>query len=341
MGVFSAVLVVVLAHILSVLAPHIGLLDVPTERKLHASAVPLVGGLAVFIVLALNYFLFTSDPLVAWLVLASTGIVAIGVVDDIAPLGVRIRLLAQLFACIVMISGASLWVKSVGDCSWCAFPDWIAMPITVVFVVGLVNSFNMQDGIDGLAASQTILSLLCLAGTLLAVHRTVEHLAWFGVLIFSLLGFLVINLSLIRLEKVFLGDAGSLLLGFVVSWMLIYFSQKSGNTIHPVAAIWCVALPVFDTVSVMLTRLKARQSLFSADRRHFHHLLVDNGVAPKKALFIIICCSSALSSLGIWVSYKIDPGVSFVFFLFSLIVFVCTLWHPVALKRFLVSASKT
>jgi len=135
------------------------------------------------------------------------------------------------------------------------------------------------------------------------------------------------------LRKVFLGDAGSMLLGFVMGWTLIYCSQEPISAIHPVAALWCVATPVWDTVIVIARRFKNRRSPFESDRNHLHHMLVDLVMKPRLALVVILSGSATVGALGVMLTYLTSPLLSLIAFVLGLVAFGYGMLHPAVEKE--------
>ena len=125
----------------------------------------------------------------------------------------------------------------------------------------------------------------------------------------------IVNLSLAPIKKVFLGDAGSLLFGFLMSWILIYFSQPPVDLLHPIVALWCVAMPVFDSLIVITLRLREGRSPFSSDRLHFHHVLIDSGMNSWVALVAILAVSITITFIGIWITYTFSPIIGLIGYL--------------------------
>ena len=153
--------------------------------------------------------------------------------------------------------------------------------------MGLTNSFNFIDGLDGLCSSTTIISIISIFLFAFFDNKIDQSFdfTFFIFFILNLLFFILFNLS--NSYMIFLGDAGSLFLGFYVSCLLIYFSQSNNNILHPVLTIWCVTLPVYDIFSVTFRRIINKKSPFNADRTHIHHFLLQVGFSQKKVLILI------------------------------------------------------
>jgi UDP-N-acetylmuramyl pentapeptide phosphotransferase/UDP-N-acetylglucosamine-1-phosphate transferase len=235
----------------------------------------------------------------------------------------------------VMIAGGSFSIRSFGIDLWGldAVAVWLGIPITIFAVVGLTNGFNMVDGIDGLASGHMLVGLGSVCLTLYLTRGQVHQLEWLLILMSAVFAFWLVNLSLTPLKPVFLGDAGSLLLGFVMAWTLIYYTQKPVALMHPVAALWCVTIPVFDTLVVIARRIKNKRSPFAPDRNHFHHLFVDMGMKPGVALASILGLAIVVNAFGVWMTYAISPVASLIAYGLFLMVFGFGMLHPSIERR--------
>ena len=294
--------------VLTPFADKLRLLDQPDSRKIHSAPVPMVGGIAIYLVLMCGLLIFPPPEKLVWFFVALTILVIIGMLDDAFGLGVKTRVVGQVLATSVMVFGADLYIENLGLEFFDPYSLGLAgIFITTVAVVGLTNGFNMVDGIDGLASGHLLVGIACVASIQWLTKGEIHQVVWLSVLFAVVLAFWAVNMSLTPLRRVFLGDAGSLLLGFVMSWILIYYSQRPISLLEPVAAIWCVTVPVFDTLGVIIRRIKNGKSPFSADRIHLHHLLVDQGISHKKVAFLILCASVSLNIFGLWLTYAVSP----------------------------------
>jgi len=330
MPIFAGLGALVFIIVLTPFAETLRLIDRPNHRKLHNAPVPMVGGVAIYLVILSALLIWNPPDKLAWLMLSVSILVAVGALDDAFGLGVRVRFAAQLLATGIMIAGGGFWLISLGVDVWGIDRSlaWVGISVTVFAVVGLTNAFNMVDGIDGLASGHMLIGLLTVGLTLFAVNGSVHQLEWLVILWSAVFVFWLVNLSLTPLKRVFLGDAGSLLLGFIMAWTLIYYTQEPVALMHPVAALWCVTIPVFDTLVVIPRRIKNNQSPFSPDRNHLHHIFVDMGVCPRHVLILILGVSAALNALGIWITYSLGPIVSLSLYVLALGVFGYGMLHP-------------
>lgn len=282
-------------------ARRVGLVDRPAGRKQHVGRVPVIGGICFFVgtLVGLGYLGYV-DRFVMSLMMGSALIVAIGVADDISHLSVRTRLLVEAAIVGLVILSTGYYLDHVGGLiPWLDLRlGLLGIPVTIVAVIGLMNAFNMLDGIDGLAAST---AMVCIAAILLYSHSGVPGVGamlMLQILFASLIPYVFVNLGWPDGRKIFMGDAGSTTIGFLVGWSLIYLSHQSVNRVVPVEVLWCVALPLMDTAAVMYRRMRRGRSPFAADRQHLHHLLLDRGLSAQTTLWTIVSMGAMLALLG-------------------------------------------
>lgn len=282
------------------LAVPLHLIDLPDHRKIHEGAVPLCGGIAIFLSFAGISLL--SEPLSLgpgfWVAMGL--ITVLGVVDDRFPLPARTRFLAQVLIALALISTEDLGRLSLGDL---LPPEAIGGAVglfilSAIFIVGLVNAWNMMDGVDGLAGGSAAAALVWIL--LLAVHLGEEGLVFpVMALIAAIGGFLIFNARSPWRPRasVYLGDAGSTTLGAIIAYLVLHLSNGTEGLPFPVL-LWLVVVPVIDTLSLMVRRMLDHRSPMSADRRHLHHLLIDTGLSPAAASYTIIAVSFLCGGVG-------------------------------------------
>ena len=292
-------------------APSMGLVDTPSERKRHMEATPSVGGLSIMATLCFGALIWgeseeslitVRDQEALWLLLGcAVFLVLTGALDDRFHLGVFARVGSELLVALIVIETLDLRVSQLGDLLNTGninLGEFFAYPFTMVAIFGIINAFNMLDGIDGLLATLVI-------ATLVTFHLFTELPPGLVTLFIgsSLVAFLVSNLKLTPfVPKTFLGDAGSRLLGFIVVCLLLgAASGQVGGTkiIQPATALFLVALPLFDMVFTTLRRILHKGSPFAADRGHIHHLMQDLGFSDRRALVLIVAMSVSLNFLGL------------------------------------------
>jgi UDP-GlcNAc:undecaprenyl-phosphate GlcNAc-1-phosphate transferase len=302
------------------IAPAVGLVDSPTARKSHTGDIPLVGGIAIFGAISLALGI---DGVIAehWPFFAAAGLlVVVGVIDDLTGVAPPVRLLVQCLAVLIiaLFGGAYLSdlggiVPLVGTLSL----GWMAIPFTLFAGVGAINAFNLSDGVDGLCGTLTLVALIGL-GVAAGVGGASAELPLILALIGGLVGFLFFNARLPHRQQasIFLGDAGSYLLGLAVIYVAIRLSQGPDRAIQPVTALWFCMLPLLDTIGVMLRRLRRGYSPLNPDREHIHHvfLLANFSVtATVIGLALVGSVGTAFGLLGLFAG--IPESVMFASFL--------------------------
>lgn len=294
----SAVAIIVMRR----LASPLGLVDHPDRRKQHLGDIPLVGGLSIFMGMVAGAVCYSAFRGFEGILLETAAVLALlGALDDRFGLSVRDRLLTQTIVILTVISSTGVYIHTLGHIfGHEVILGWLGVPMTVLAVIGLVNAFNMMDGIDGLAGSLTLVSIVAiiLFATPTPFHGVVVLLA---LLAAATLPYLAVNLGLMG-GKVFLGDAGSTVVGYLLAWALIRLSQLPQTHLSPVDVLWCVALPVFDTLAVMCRRMREGRSPFQPDRGHIHHILLGAGLGPRTTLVVLVVLAAGLASIGAIVS---------------------------------------
>ncbi len=300
---FCATYVMVL--VLMPIARRLGLVDLPDARKTHSGAVPTVGGIAIVVAVIETVLLMDVAGQVHpafWAGLLV--IVLVGTLDDLRDLGHRSKFLAQIAAAALMVFWAGWHLQSLGDLvgHWPLALGLLAIPFSIFAVIGVINAINFSDGADGLAGGLAFNALLWLVviaslGASAPVAEVQVVLAFLG----AIAAFLAFNLRLSRRGKalIFLGDAGSLGLGFVLAWFMVWGAARPDPIFPPVTAIWLLAVPLADTLTCAGRRLLSGVSPFKADRKHLHHILVDMGLPIGKVVAAIHGCAFILAAIGV------------------------------------------
>lgn len=288
---------------------YVGLVDRPGGRKNHEGVVPLCGGLAILIAFCSVVFCYGLIPANDYLglIVGAAALAIIGGLDDFRGLSVHLRLLVQIS---VVLSCMGLWGKtelvSVGDLLGLGQIQLgpTALPFTLFAVVGVINAFNFSDGIDGLAGGLAAIAFTSIAvAALTAGEGSFAALA--TVLTGALLGFLVFNLRTSWRTKasVFMGDAGTLFLGFALCWFTIKLSQGDERAISPVTAGWILGLPIMDALSVMSCRILRGESPFRAGRDHLHHALLEAGYSPRQTVNVLLIVGGGMNVIALATHY--------------------------------------
>ncbi|MGY0215750.1 hypothetical protein ACWJJH_00025 [Endozoicomonadaceae bacterium StTr2] len=293
-----------LIKILKPISKRIGLVDKPNQRKQHDGSIPLIGGLCIYLTLLISGFVFLNNSTLLNSYYAAAGIITVtGVLDDRFDLSVRIRVIMTFIASGLMIAVAGVVFKDLGDLFGLGdihLPHWFAIPFTLIATFGVINALNMMDGIDGLSSGVSVLSLVSI---LIAVDFQTNLKIFITIIIAAILAFQIFNLQLTRrVKKVFLGDAGSMLIGFTIIITICYFSQVTssrGPKFEPVTGLFFVGLPLIDMVSTVIRRVTKNKNPFKPDRTHAHHILMHAGFSPRKTLVILLTISAIINGVGI------------------------------------------
>lgn len=295
-GAISAMLTAVICRI----APRLGLVDRPDQRrKLHTESIPLGGGVAVFLAAAAviggisiwsgpwTYHINDSWGNIIGSFVACTWIVLLGVLDDRFCLRGRQKLVGQVIAASILVASGVL-IQRIALFGAVINLGPLAVPVSLFWLVGAMNSLNLLDGMDGLATVLgIILSLTITALALITGHAAIAIAA----LIFtgSLLGFLPFNLAP---AKIYLGDAGSMLIGLMVGGLSVRASLKGPGTLLLAAPVALMAIPILDSTAAILRRKLAGRSLYETDRGHLHHRLLERFNGKYKVLVCVSICAT-------------------------------------------------
>ncbi|MFA1575327.1 UDP-N-acetylglucosamine--undecaprenyl-phosphate N-acetylglucosaminephosphotransferase [Vibrio cyclitrophicus] len=312
-------------------AKAIGLVDKPNERKLHNGAIPLVGGISIS--LSISQYLITHPNVIphSQVFLASiAALIVIGALDDKFDISFKIRLIVQAILSICMMYFADLRLENIGNLFGLGdlHLGFLSPVITILAVIGAINAFNMVDGIDGLLGGLAIVTLGAIA-ILLQVDS--QHgLAYLCVVfIVAIIPYILMNLGILgRERKVFMGDAGSMMIGFTVIWLLLGASQDpSASQMRPITALWLIAVPLMDMTAIMFRRVRRGVSPFKPDREHLHHIFQRLGCTPRQTLAIICAIASSFAGFGIYGEFlKVPESTMFILFL------VCFASYTVAMS---------
>lgn len=302
----AIVIALVLTPVVMRIAPRIGAVARPGERHVHTKITPTAGGLAIFIAfwvptLIANWPL--HGPLVGILI-GSILLVVVCLLDDIYALPAKPRLLAQLLIGVltymwgVRITGMTSPAAILGTYQYISL-GWLSAPLTVLWIAFMMNAINWLDGLDGLAAGVAGIASLSLAFIGLSNGSTevaISALALGG----AVAGFLPYNFNP---AKIFMGDTGAMFLGYILATLSVTGASKAPTLVALIASLLVLGVPIYDSLSTMAKRIRAGQSVFSADKRHLHHRLLARGLSVRQAVLFIygLTALSCLGAILIWV----------------------------------------
>jgi UDP-GlcNAc:undecaprenyl-phosphate GlcNAc-1-phosphate transferase len=294
------------------LAHRLKILDVPGGRRQHARPMPRPGGVAIFIAFGLAIAVFWTidvlsggpvlipeevrSPRFRLVVLAAVASVVVGFFDDLVDLRARWQLLGQtLVAAIVVAAGVRIeFVNNPLDPRHVFELGVLAVPLTFLWIVGMINALNFIDGLDGLAAGVSAIAAVCLGFIALTPAVNEPFVAWMEfALAGALIGFLIFN---VHPAKLFLGTTGVTFVGTVLATLSIFGTAKVA------AALLVLGVPIIDTFYVIIRRLIERRPPFAPDRGHFHHRLLDVGLSHTQAVFLIYVITAALGAVALLAS---------------------------------------
>ncbi|WP_244312367.1 UDP-N-acetylglucosamine--undecaprenyl-phosphate N-acetylglucosaminephosphotransferase [Vibrio inusitatus] len=310
-------------------ALNVGLVDKPNARKLHVGAVPLVGGLSICI--SILYFLFNHPDIIIRTDLYAASIVilvAVGALDDKYDINFKLRFLVQGALSIAMMGLGKIELSTAGNIIGTGpiLLGWIGYIVTVFAVVGAINAFNMVDGIDGLLGALSSVTFGGL-GYLMYYYGQYDLAYLCLVLIVIIFPYILLNLGAFgRKRRVFMGDAGSMLIGFTVIWLLLLSSQENRPLMRPVTALWLIAVPLMDMAAIMIRRIRRGDSPFKPDREHLHHIFQRIGFSSRATLLIITTISTIYAIVGIIGEiYQVPEYIMFYTFLVCFAVYLISL----------------
>ena len=298
-----------LIPVLKAPARRLGLVDDPCHRKRHEGVVPLTGGLAMFIAF-LTAALLNTGYLADYLSLlvGMTVLLFVGLLDDLIDLRAAIKLTIQMAVATLVVTLGGLEIYHLGPIFGSAYGNvglgYFSTPFTVLCIVFVINVINMTDGVDGLAGGigVIVLSLLAFAGSLNGAAPVLVMMSL--LLATATAGFLLWNMRFPFRNKAaaFMGDAGSMMLGFAIAWLAIAMATTPGTTVYPITIAWILLIPCMDTLAVSVRRISLGRSPMNPDRTHLHHIIqrCHFSVTATVAIIHLMVLASGLFGIIAW-----------------------------------------
>ena len=303
-NVFVIVIVTLLASLILVpivkkVATHVGAMDEPNARKIHKVPMPRLGGLAIYLAFLLGYMLYgeVSTQMLSILI-GGFLLILIGFIDDINSVPARYKLIVQIVSATIVVLYGDLSFSEVSLLGHkIYFNEFWGSLSSIIFIVAITNAINLIDGLDGLAAGISSIYFLTIAIIAFILNRiggldVIISLIMLG----ATLGFLVHNFPP---AKIFMGDSGSLFLGFMIS-VIALLGYKVTTFTSLIVPIVILAIPIFDTIFAILRRLLKGQNIGVADKEHFHHQLLKMKYSPTKSILIIYAIDIAFAAVSIF-----------------------------------------
>ncbi len=295
----------------------LNLIDFPNKRKIHSKNVVYTGGIAISFIYIFSIFLFDIFYYDFKVILSFAFLISlIGLIDDKYTLNVGGKLSLQIFPIFYLIYFENLSLSHIGNYDYFELNlGAFNMPFTLICVLFLINSFNYFDGMDG---TLSFVSISVLAILYFLIQD--QNLQLFLIIILIPIGiFLCFNFSLFKLPKMFLGDGGSLLIGFIIAFILIYLANQ--NLVHPLLLAWSIAIFVFEFLSINFIRLKNKKDPFKAGQDHLHHVLFNRNKSIFLTNFLISSANIILFVIGYFSFLLISQLASLVLFILLFTIF--------------------
>ena len=303
------------------------LIDIPDRsRKFHSRPTPLTGGLGILIALIVSGKLYIDlnnlngyvPDFTYQLVVSSVPLLCLFLIDDFKDLSAYKRILIQILISAYMIYTTDVYLVSLGNLF--GFGEinlgFFSIPFTIFCVVGLMNAFNMIDGINGLCSGCAMMAML-----MIGFYSGLIYDSMLVLIIGSMIGFLIFNLRIFGKKRgVFLGDSGSNLIGFWVAWSAIFASQNEIYDVEPITMLWFVSVPLLDCIGLIFSRSKRGISWSSPGRDHVHHKLM-NYFSPENTLLVILLTTLTTGLIGIYLEKNFSPMISMIAFVAYSIIY--------------------
>lgn len=322
------------------LSKKLNLGDLPGVRKVHKEPIPRIGGVAVYasVALPMTLVLLVLDPMrgisgptdaqMATVMLGATIVFMLGLIDDVKPLRARLKLFVQLAAA-TLVYGGGIRIESIGVGEWSPIDlGWLAWPVTVFWIVGITNAVNLSDGVDGLATSLSMAA--CGVVAMLSIWGDQPPITTLMVTVLgALTGFLCFNFHPAR---IFLGDSGSLFLGFTISAASILCFLKSQTFATLVLPAIVLGVPILDMALSIVRRFVTRRPIFAPDRGHVHHRLLQLGLGQREVVGVI--CGLTLVASGLSMLLLSADARTSLALLGAILILLFALFYAVEVIRF-------
>ena len=300
-------------------AVHVGAMDIPDARKVHKVPIPRLGGLGIYMGFLLGYILFGTMSLKMNAILIGSIIIIItGIVDDITPIPAKIKLLFQIIAASVVAFYGKILLQDLSAFDfYINFGDFSYL-ITVIFIVAIINCINLIDGLDGLAAGLSSIYFITIGIVIVGWKHTfgLDAIITF-IMLGSTLGFLCHNFNP---AKIFMGDSGSMFLGYVIAVIaLLGFKNVTLTTL--LVPICLLAVPILDTLFAMLRRIVNKKPMFEPDKQHLHHQLLNLNLSHRNVVLVIYALDILFASaMLVYMLYDRVVGVIIYAILFIIVL---------------------
>lgn len=281
---------------------HVGALDYPNKRKVHKKPMPVMGGLMIYLGFLFGYMLFAPQNTQMLAILIASFIVIItGILDVIKPLRAREKLVGQLTAALIIVFYGKILLNDISAFGFYFDFGWLAYPLTVIFIVALMNCINLVDGLDGLAGGISTIFFITIGILAFILHNigSLEITIAF-IMIGACIGFLIFNFNP---SKIFMGEIGSMFLGFMIA-VVCLLGFKGVTLTSLVVPMLILAIPILDTLFAIIRRIIHHKPIYEADKQHLHHQLLNKKFSQKTTVLIIYAVSILFSLASIFYVLK-------------------------------------
>lgn len=325
--ILSFILSFILTPVSKAIANRTGVIDVPKdERRVHSKPIPLLGGLAIFIsVMVFTPFIVNDYKEMAGIMLGGIIIFITGVVDDAKDLNPKLKFLLQIVAAsVACYFGVRIdfLTNPTNTSDMINLSSYIAVPISIFWIVGITNTINLIDGLDGLSSGLTAISAISFS-IIASRNGNYEMTLLSLVLAGTCLGFLPYNFNP---ASIFVGDSGAMFMGFMLACISIQAVIKSTAALSMIIPILGIAIPILDTSFAIIRRFINGKKIFIADKGHVHHRLLAKGYSQRQTVLILYLISIVYSALGILISRESAVNSLII----TILIFIATIvvaWH--------------
>ena len=284
------------------IAKHVEALDYPNERKVHKKPMPLLGGLMMFFGFLFGYMFFApQNTQMLAILIAGFIVILTGMIDDIKPLKARQKMIGQVIAAIIVTFYGDILLNDITFFGFYFDFGWLAYPLTIIFIVALMNCINFIDGLDGLSCGISTIFFATIGVIAFIMHNigSLEITLTF-IMLGACLGFLIFNFNP---AKIFMGETGSMFLGFMIS-VVCLMGFKAVTLTSLVVPMLILAIPILDTLFAIIRRIIHKKPIYIADKQHLHHQLLNKKFSQRTTVLIIYAVSILFSLASIFYGLK-------------------------------------
>lgn len=317
--IFVMIFTAALFPIVKWISFHVGALDYPNERKIHKKPMPVMGGLMIFLGFLFGYMLFAPQSTQMLAILIGGFIVVLtGILDVIKPLKAKEKMVGQVAAALVITFYGKILLNDITAFGFYFNFGWLSYPLTIIFIVSLMNCINLIDGLDGLAAGISSIFFATIGIIAFIMHNigSLEITLTF-IMLGACLGFLIFNFNP---AKIFMGEIGSMFLGYMIA-VVCLLGFKAVTLTSLVVPMLILGIPILDTLFAILRRIIHHKPIYEADKQHLHHQLLNKKFSQRSTVLIIYCVSILFSLASILFVLK-DQKLGMIIYIILMILII-------------------